>query len=308
MSTKISTMEVLASGEPLPPRDTDNKTGGYKVKQKNIEIPENVMQDAFDHINKTGFVKKWPAVERFVTDPVFEQQKYCLHSFVPAAGAKPDKDGVFGFFKCRGTYPTVDSMNQRAESIIREVDSYHDLFHGIVGAPLPFTLNPEYCEKTKEIDIRDKAIKTVSDSVAESRENDRRVMKELKQRELELINDTAMVHDKEKMGPRPMTDTEVAEKKLSVEEVEEKKLDDYIATRVKRASYLFTLVETKKKTDKIKKNLKSVEEALLKIDTTDPTLIKRYKEKYDRERDRVGLSDDHGFINYLSGDLPEGLL
>ena len=308
----MSSLEFLGSGKKLPPRPSSSSSSSstYKVKQEKIEIPEEHMQEAFDTLNKTGFIRKWPSIERFVTDPVFEQQKYCLHSFVPAAGAKPDPDGVYGFFKCRGTFPTPVAMNQRAETIIREVDSHHELFHGLVGAPLPFTLNPDYCETTEDIDLKSKAVETVSNSVKEARERDRRVMKDLKQREKELLEDTNMVFDKKTRSNRPMTEEELAEKetKKTVEELAEKELDDYIAARVKRATYLFTLVETKKKTDKIKENFMAVDTALKEIDDSNPELMSKYLAKYKKERERVGLSDDNTFIEYLVKDPPADLL
>jgi len=308
--TMPSSLELLASGKKIMPIPSDSSSNsGYKVKQEKIVIPEEHMQDAFDTLNKTGFVKKWPKVERFVTDPKFENQKYCLHSFVPSVGAKPDNNGIYGFFKCRGTFHNLDSMNQRAETIIREVDSHHELFHGLVGAPLPFTLSVDYCEETEDIDIRDSAIKSISNSVAESRERDRRVMKDIKQREMQLLDDTNMVLDKKTKSTRPMNDEELAEKKskMTPEETNEKELDDYIAARVKRATYLYTLVETKKKTDKIKKNFEEVDAALKDIDAQDPELMKKYLDKYRKERERVGLEENHTFIEYLVSDPPADL-
>lgn len=308
----MSSLELLASGKKLVPKpssSSSSSSSSYKVKQEKIVIPEEHMQEAFDTLNKTGFVRKWPSVERFVTDPKFEQQKFCLHSFVPSAGAKPDSDGIYGFFKCRGTFPTIDTMNQRAETVIREIDSHHELYHGLVGAPLPFSLNPDYCEETEDIDIKNKAVETVSNSVADSREKDRRTIKELKQREQQLLEDTNMVFDSKTKSNRPMNEKELAEKekKMSSEDRAEKELDDYIAARVKRATYLFTLVETKKKTDKIKKNFENVDAALKDIDAANPQLLEKYLDKYKKERERVGLEDNNTFIEYLVKDPPADL-
>lgn len=296
----MSSLEKLASGIPV----RDESATSYKVKQTTETIPEEHMQEAFDTTNKTAFVSKWPKVERYVTDPPFESQKFCLHSFIPAKGATPDKDGVYGFLKCRGTFSDQASMNQRAETILRTIDSFHDLYHGVVGAPMPFANNPDYAKETVDIDIKKKAVEEVSRSIESSREKDRQVINELKQREKELLESVHMRKD-EKTGEMKQLTREEVEASETKEQREERMLDDYIAMRVKRATYLFTLMETKKKTDKIRENLKTVNEALLVTDKEHPEFIGKYKEKYEKEREKAGITGNNEFVRLLVEDVPE---
>ena len=61
---------------------------------------------AMKELNTNSFVKNFPQVERRYTDPPIVQQKIGLFSFIPAKGATPNNEGIYGFAKLRGNFDT----------------------------------------------------------------------------------------------------------------------------------------------------------------------------------------------------------
>ena len=102
----------------------DRGDGVYKSDMRSPPLTEDQVDSAMKALNDTSFVDKFPKIERQYADPAIPLQVYSLVSFVPSKGATPDKDGVFGFAKCRGNYASQPEANERAEYIIRNVDSY----------------------------------------------------------------------------------------------------------------------------------------------------------------------------------------
>ena len=58
------------------------------------------------------FVTKYSRSERSYADPVIPSQIFGLISFVPAKGAKPNKNGLFGFAKLRGNYSNMSEADK----------------------------------------------------------------------------------------------------------------------------------------------------------------------------------------------------
>lgn len=267
-------------------REESGQIGAYKVK-KTVSITDEQAQEAMDTLNIRGALEKlnsFPRVEKYICDPIHANQNYCLHSFVPSKGAQPDKDGVFGMLKCRGTFQTTDEMDARAEEIIRNVDSYHELYHGYVGKPFPFAVDPRYVEKTVDIDVKKKVVEEVSQSLKEKRAAEKKMIDDVKEQE-EVLR----------------------------ESVEEDRVQDpgeqYTELRVKRANLIHTIVETKKR-------LVEVQTALRKtckdIKQADRISGKKYKKvfisRYMEARERAGIPEsDDSLIKYLGDGLPDGI-
>jgi hypothetical protein len=93
-------------------------------------------------------------VEQHYADPPQFGQKICLVSFIPSKGAKPDKDNIYGMMKVRGVYATEEEANERAEYIIANIDSYHEIYHCHVGRPFPITTSDVFSNEIKSIDIK----------------------------------------------------------------------------------------------------------------------------------------------------------
>jgi hypothetical protein len=112
-------------------------------------------------------IPHYPSMDRLFADPAILGQRFALFSFVPAKGATPDADGIYGMAKIRGSYDNPMELEQREDMLIRTVDSYHKIYRTFVGKPFPITVDPKYSQEVKEIDIRKKTTEVISQSIKE---------------------------------------------------------------------------------------------------------------------------------------------
>ena len=242
---------------------------------------EEEIEVAMTELNNTDFVNKFPKVDRTYADPVVNLQKYGLLSFVPAKGAKPNDNGVFGFAKLRGNFDSEMECNQRAEYLIRNVDSYHQIYHVYVGRPFPITSSSKYSAEVSEVDIRKEMSKTISENVKSKRDEEQQVMKEIKDREDKLIEESKL----EEVDP----------------------YDEYITLKVKKAQLSWTYLEHDKKMKEIKDIIIKTRSQLTDMDEKYPEYQKTYFEKYMKAREDAGLKEskqdvEANFVKYLVED------
>ena len=159
-----------------------DKTGSQTVQKLSRPLSDKEAEEAVAELSDTTLIKKFPQTERFYADPIYNNQMYCLHSFVPSKNATPDEHGVFGFMKCRGAFHNIEEANDRAEWIIRNVDSYHSIQTGYSGKPFPVCHDfKEFVAETHEVDIRKKAIETLSEDIKRKKEEERRDIADIRE-------------------------------------------------------------------------------------------------------------------------------
>lgn len=247
---------------------------------KGVTLTEKEVETAFEELN-VKCLKKFPRVEKFYADPEISGQKICLHSFVPAKGATPDKSGVFGFVKFRGVFATEQEANDRAEEIIRNVDSYHSIYHSFAGRPFPLSFEKRYVENVKEVELVEKTVKTISDDIKTKRDKDKKEMEEIKEREKQLLEESKQEH--------------------------EDPFETYTTLQVKKAQLSWTYRETMKKLEQMKANILKAREEVLKYDEEHPEFKEQYLEKYKNARKEAGLPEnDDSFMKYLGQDIDIG--
>ena len=83
----------------------DRTSNTFRISPK-VNLTEEETTNAVNDLVVRDFVKKYPATERTFADPSIPGQRLCLVSFVPSVDAKPDKDGVYGMIKVRGSFET----------------------------------------------------------------------------------------------------------------------------------------------------------------------------------------------------------
>ena len=261
-------------------RDKDNK---WKPDQFTPPIEKEELTHALAELNNTSFTDKFPRVDRTYADPQISLQNISLFSFMPAKGATPNESGVFGFAKIRGTFATELEANQRAEYIIKNIDSYNQIFHTYTGRPFPVTLESKYSAETSEVDIRKDMAKTVSQNIKDKKDDEYKAMQEIKQKEEELIADS---------------------KREDVEPY-----DDYITQKVKCAQLSFTYLEHQKKMVEIKEIIIKTRDRINTLDTEYPDFKETYYQKYIDARQQAGIKETEeetkqNFIKYLVEDAP----
>ena len=239
---------------------------------------------AIKALDNTSFVDKFPKIERRYADPVIQLQQIGLISWVPAKGAKPNEQGVYGFAKLRGNFGTELEASEKAESLIRNVDSYHQIYHTYVGRPFPLTNNPKYVSDTTEVDIRKGTTESISHNIKNKKDEEQRITDEIKDREEMLLKDTTK---KEEDDPYEL----------------------YTTLRVKKAQISWTYLETKKKLDEMKDIIIKTRGEIDDLDAKSDDYKKTYYEKYMEARRQSGLSDkqhEDNFIKFMVEDADLG--
>lgn len=265
----------------------DRTSNMAQTAQQGVVLSESQVQSALSENVDQSIIDKFPKVEKYFADPIFNNQMYCLHSFVPSKGATPDDQGIFGFMKCRGSCQTQQEASQRAEWIIRNVDSYHKIQTCYSGRPFPVCVDTQkYVKETIDVDIRKKIQDTLSEDVKAKREEEKREMEDIKEREKKLLDESKedYVHDP---------------------------LEKYTVLRVKKANLEWTYKKTLEKMDEMKRNILKVRNEIKEMDDTDSSYMDQYYEKYMEARRVSGLDDEKlntedNFTKYLCEDLDIG--
>jgi len=221
-------------------------------------------------------------VDRRYADPEIQNQKITLVSFVPSKNAKPDSDGIFGMMKVRGVFATEDEANERAEWLIRNTDSLHDIYHTFVGRPFPVTTRSGYEKEIHTIDIRQKTVELISEDILSKRAKERQETEELQEKEKILLDESRRAQDN----------------------VPPDAFEVYITEQVKRAQLIWTYNETIKKVRQMEESYKRTVEHIRTLDQDHPEYQTQYREQYMKARREAGIPDDeNSFLKYLNLDL-----
>lgn len=261
----------------------DKDPSQEKSFQLGASMSEQQARSAVDTLNVTAFTDRFPRIEKFYADPnVPATQTYSLVSFVPSKGAAPDSEGVYGMLKVRGCFGNQEEANLYAEHLIRNVDSYHSIYHTYTGRPFPIAASKKYISETSEIDIKKKVVDTNSAEIRKKRDEESQIMKQIESKQQELLQDTS---EERKVDP----------------------LDQYIELQVKKAHLVYTYSETLKKMDEMRTNIIKTREAIAKMDEEIPEYREKYMAKYREAREKSGLpSSDMSFIRYMVEDIDLG--
>lgn len=224
----------------------------------------------------------FPMVDRYIADPQYRDQNFCLISFVPTKGALPDKYGAYGFVKVRGTFSTPELAAERSAEIIRTIDSYNPIYTAHVGRPFPVCKNfKHFVQETDEIDIQKQATEAISQNVKEKMQRERKIADEVKQAERKLLDDTG-----ETMTVEP--------------------IDKYVEIHVKKANLIHTYIETCEKLKKMEKSIKVCRGVIDQMDIENPLFREELLGRYNNAREAVGLptkvpeTGEKSFITYLA--------
>ena len=219
-------------------------------------------------------------VERRFCDPDIPGQKFCLHSFIPSKGAKPDSLGIYGMIKIRGTYSSVEEASDKAEDLVKNHDSYHKIYTGFVGKPMPITESSDFSAKVDEIDIQKEISKTVRDDIKTKRAFEKKQVDDIREREKSL--------------------------KEEVEQEANDPYEKYTCLCVKRAQTIWGYFEHKKKMDELIEVFNKTVVEIKEMDAEDSDYKDKYVQRYQDARERAGIPEDKNdisFMKYLTKDI-----
>lgn len=252
----------------------------YEPNQGHPALTEDEVKAALGELNNNDFVSRFPSVERRYADPVDSMQRIGLISFVPAKGATPNEHGIYGFAKLRGNYPTDREASEKAEMLIRNVDSYHQIYHAYVGRPFPLTTTSKFSADTTEIDIKKTTSESVSANIKNKKDEERQAIKGIEEREEQLLEESKR-EDKDPM-------------------------DHYITLRVKKAQVVWTYLETEKKLQDMREIIIKTRKEIETMDLETPEYKEQYFEKYKKARQESGLDNQQhqdNFMKFLVEDV-----
>jgi hypothetical protein len=255
------------------PSDMKVKELKYNLCQKSLS--EDEVSNAFD-----SNIKTFPKLEKFWADPPYQGQNFTIISFVPSKGAIPDKNGYFGMCKVRGAFQNDTELNQHSEYIIRNVDSYHTLYHAKMGNPFPLATNERMeglCKEIDQVRVNKEAQDIISTDVRQKRRAEIEDMKEAKRREKEITK------IKDSVDP----------------------MHDYITLHVKRAQLIQNTIEQMHAIRENKQNLLKVMDELKQADEADPSYFNRYYDQYLESCEAVGIeSKNNALAPRMKADIP----
>lgn len=239
------------------------------------ELNNTQTQDATQHLLKQSLL--FPRSVKSIHDPAILGQEYGLISFTPAKNATPNETGIYGVFKLRGNFATLEETQAYAEKLIRNHDSYNEIHTIRVGQCIPLTKNPELVEETDVIDLNKQVESIVSSDVKQKRQQEKQEMKTIQEREQNLLKENKEILD----------GTHTADP-----------LDQYIMLRVKKAQLMWTLVETRKRLEnEIIPAIRKAKSDIQDMDTEHPEFEKQYYQRYIDARESVGIKDQDK-LNY----------
>ncbi len=227
-----------------------------------------------------AYIKKFPKAEKTFADPPITGQLIGLHSFVPAKGATPDSDGVYGMFKFRGAFGTLEEAVDRAEYLIRNNDSYHKIFFSYCGKPFPATQDDRYVEKVGVVDIKEKEKKTISEDVKSKRDEEKAAYDYLVAREKALLDST--------------------------KEDADDPIDEYITIRVKRANQIFHYLEMMKKVNGLKDSILKARRDMKDLEDLHPEVVDQWLPRYKEALDGLNMQlQNENWMRYLDSEPVE---
>jgi hypothetical protein len=285
--TQYSPISLKEESSLTAPEDRD-KVNRWRPDQTSPALTKEEGTTAFESLNKPEFLSKFPKVDRVYADPPVHLQNFFLVSFVPAKGAIANEKGVYGFAKIRGSYATEIEANQRSEFLIRNVDSYHEIYHGYVGRPFPLTNSSNFSAEVSEVDIKKEMVESISSNIKKKKQEDEKEIRDIKEREAKLFEES----EKAKKG----------------EEVDSKSFDFYTTLKVKKAQLTWTYLEHEKKMREIERILVKTRRELFELDNEFPDYALGYLEKYRKARKDAGLKEtaeelENSFMKYIVEDF-----
>jgi len=231
-------------------------------------------------VNKQFTNLEFPKKTKFRVDPHINGQMIGLFSFIPSKDAIPDKQGCFGVLKLRGNYGSMHEADKWSENIIRNYDSYSDIDFVYVGKDFPLMTDTSmYCTTTREIDIRKKIEDTVKDSIRQKKEQEKKEMEEIQERQSRLLSKD--------------------EEKTTYDD-----LDYYVQLRVKKANALMMIEECEKRLVECREVIEKTKTEISDLDSQHPEYKNQYLEKYTKALEAIGTdASKNPLIKHMKEEL-----
>lgn len=189
------------------------------------------------------------------------------------------KQVIKGVAKIRGSFFTQLEAEQKAEELIKDIDSTNSIFTCIIGTPFPL-VTEGFADELNEVDLQNQTEHTISQNVREKRRKDQKEMNELKQQQDELMQDVTM-------------------------DPSAKEEENYISNRVKLAALKNEINSHENKIKECTDLKNNCVQWLLDIKSKNPEYEATYMEKYMAARKNANIPDDdeEGLMKYMKDPI-----
>lgn len=155
-------------------------------RQRQRKVTEPKLTDEQLDAAVDELVVDFPHVQRRTVDPEIPGQTYAVMSYVLLD--KPTDQGLYGFMKVRGSYATEEAANERAEKLLRSVDSAHKYQICLVGNWAPLAVSEKFMQDVNEIDL-DGVYDAAEKDAEKKRKQDIHQLKERAEKLQKEVND-----------------------------------------------------------------------------------------------------------------------
>lgn len=268
---------------------TDTPTS---IDRSSSPLPSGECKVAFQTLQNKDNIEggKFYMRERRFVDPPIADQKYCLVSFTPSQDAKPDKNGIFGMMKVRGSYSTDEECEDRMGFLIRDVDSYNTISQAYVGKPFPVTTNNMYSQETVEFNLEQEKNRIFNQNI-------------LKQKKEEQSNNEELEYRK-KMMEEASELNKLEEENMTSDQILKRRFETYITLRVKRATTIDRFIDNIPRMQNVLKIICSTDKELAKMDEEYPNFINNYRDQLLQEHKKNHITKCE-FYKYLEKPFEE---
>ena len=208
----------------------------------------------------------YPKVVRKMDDPPIANQMYGNLSFMFFDSPKTLSTGkkVYGFCKQRGVWPTETAATEDSKRIIREVDSRFQIRIAPIGAWVPLTNENAFCRDLLDVSTQEDNMNQLRSEAIKQKEGDqRRIMKELREREEEGTEED-------------IYDDPTSLKYYAMKRVTEMRLTESCGIN-------------RKKLEKTEHNQLKVRIELKRLEQDNPQYTDEWIERYNQEREKSGI-------------------
>jgi hypothetical protein len=255
------------------------REGEWKADSSAPVLTNEETKHAVEALVSNDIKNLFPRVERSYADPPIPLQTISLVSFIPAKGAKPNDDGVYGIAKIRGSFASESEASAHAEKLIRETDSFNTIHHAYTGRPFPITNLTDFSQEKVRVDLQRNTTEAITNNIREQKREKQRIAKELKERQDKL-----------------MEESKRAESSEDYELSEEERLDDYITQVVKNAHLKYTFCDALRKLSEVRERIIQSNQVVEEYNEKEPTFADKYYERFAKARKEAGYNDNEEAI------------
>lgn len=215
-----------------------------------------------------GQIWYYPKVVRTMTDPPISGQRQSLVSFMLFKEPRKLRNGtpVYGYLKCRGNWADANQSKYEASKIIREVDSKYKIRIAPTGAWVPITNETAFEKEKLDVKMRKDEISLRDEAVKEKEARQRKIMREIREREDELKKGGDIYDNK-------------------------KSLDYYSMRRVTHIRLIEARENMRRQIKSYKEKIQMVAKELKTIDIDYKEYKNKWIDRYNVERRKGGLPD-----------------